>query len=152
MEKSNAIGLIAALGIITLAADRIAKLFALQYQGPYQVIGEWLQWKLVWNERILYTVAMPLEAIIAIVIVVTLGFCIAAFDYYRKQQWLIAGAITLIILGALSNLYDRFWYGAVIDYIHIAERSTANIADLMIMGSVIAIAIHVWKQNGFKNE
>lgn len=46
-----------------------------------------------------------------------------------------------IILGGLSNLFDRFYYGYTIDYVNVLDFSFFNLADgMLIMG--IATLLH----------
>jgi signal peptidase II len=52
----------------------------------------------------------------------------------------------LIITGALSNFFDRFWYGGVIDFIHVHCGSWSfpvfNGADISI---VCGVALLLWE-------
>ncbi|HAZ16722.1 MAG: hypothetical protein A3H59_03915 [Candidatus Jacksonbacteria bacterium RIFCSPLOWO2_02_FULL_43_9] len=44
-----------------------------------------------------------------------------------------------ILFAGASNLYDRVRWGGVVDYIHIAGISVVNMADIIIVGAVIAL-------------
>jgi len=47
-------------------------------------------------------------------------------------------ALLLIIFGGISNLFDRIYFGYVIDWINISI-STFNIADIMIILGIICL-------------
>ena len=62
----------------------------------------------------------------------------------RRQQWLLSMALTLVLGGALGNLWDRVRLGHVIDFISVhwgnAYFPTFNIADAAIsVGAVLLI-------------
>ncbi|MFA6146504.1 MAG: signal peptidase II [Patescibacteria group bacterium] len=58
---------------------------------------------------------------------------------YRTKNVSKILAFSLIFAGAISNLFDRLQYKAVIDYLNIFYFSVINLADLMISGGVIII-------------
>ncbi|MDD5625625.1 MAG: signal peptidase II [Patescibacteria group bacterium] len=58
---------------------------------------------------------------------------------YRTKNVSKILAFSLIFVGAISNLFDRLQYKAVIDYLNIFYFSVINLADLMISGGVIII-------------
>lgn len=51
-----------------------------------------------------------------------------------------------ILLGGASNVFDRFVYGGVIDYVHILGIATINLADILIVGGLILILRHSYEQ------
>ena len=53
-------------------------------------------------------------------------------------------ALLLIIFGGVSNLFDRIYFGYVIDWINIST-STFNIADIMIVLGIICLIFHFKK-------
>ena len=53
-----------------------------------------------------------------------------------------------ILLGGISNVFDRFAYGGVIDYAHILNIATLNLADILILlGLVFLFNIHAITRN-----
>lgn len=44
-----------------------------------------------------------------------------------------------ILLGGASNVFDRFAYGGVIDYVNILGIATINLADILILGGLIIL-------------
>lgn len=57
----------------------------------------------------------------------------------KKQQRFEITALMFIVLGAGSNLYDRFAYGSVIDYLDLRWFTVFNVADVMICFGIIAL-------------
>ncbi len=55
---------------------------------------------------------------------------------------------SLIILGGLSNFFDRIFFGYVIDWIKIfiLPISIFNIADLMIIGGITILIVKCFKK------
>jgi signal peptidase II len=66
------------------------------------------------------------------------GFCLFFFSFvalivllilYKKLDFL---GIAFILGGLLGNLYDRVFYGYVIDFIHMKSFFVFNLADVFI--------------------
>jgi signal peptidase II len=89
------------------------------------------------NYNIAFSLPLPYVIVIVIVIVALL------FLGYLWVQSLKAGnlkllfAISLVIVGALSNLIDRFALGFVVDYVNIHIWPIFNLADCMIVAGVV---------------
>lgn len=47
------------------------------------------------------------------------------------------------MLGGMSNVFDRFAHGGVIDYVEILGLVTINLADIMILIGLILILINI---------
>lgn len=65
-----------------------------------------------------------------------------------RQQVLLGLALTLVLAGALGNLYDRVAYGYVIDFISVYYRewrfATFNVADAAISVGAVLLALDVF--------
>jgi signal peptidase II len=62
----------------------------------------------------------------------------------KREQWLLSLALALVLGGALGNLWDRVWFGYVIDFISVHWDHhyfpTFNIADAGIsVGAVLLL-------------
>jgi lipoprotein signal peptidase len=75
----------------------------------------------------------PAAAVIFMVLAWSFGLSLVNGDRMR------AGIFFLILLGAASNLVDRAFYGATIDYLIFFNRSAVNIADGMIIAGLLAL-------------
>ncbi len=135
--------------ILCLSADRFSKCWAVsKLSNDPLVINNNLSFTLAWNRGISWSMlqfSSPvhfwlLTSIIALVIVI--------FGVYTIMQYRTGSKIifeTMILAGAVSNFFDRCWYGAVVDFIelHVHEWywPTFNIADACIVVGVFCIMI-----------
>jgi signal peptidase II len=80
-----------------------------------------------------------LEAILFIALVIlTLKF----FQYLGSIR-----GIVLIVAGGLSNLFDRVFYGGVIDYFQLYNFPIFNMADLLLTLGVLLLCWELFFQN-----
>ena len=74
-----------------------------------------------------------------VILIAILGFWI--WSFIRNWKLEIGNsyhqALLPIVLGGMSNVFDRFAYGGVIDYVTIQGVATANLADILILLGVI---------------
>ena len=80
---------------------------------------------------------LPFTILILILIFLSLNF-------YWQKKYQSALLLLLIILPASSNLYDRFRYGGVIDYLHFFNFSVLNLADIMISIAICGLFLHLY--------
>ncbi|HTK05321.1 MAG TPA: signal peptidase II [Candidatus Eisenbacteria bacterium] len=71
-------------------------------------------------------------------------FVLLAVFFVRalKRDKVRAGILFMIILGAISNLLDRYLYAATTDYLIFFGWSAVNLADGMIVVGLIALYFH----------
>jgi signal peptidase II len=99
------------------------------------------------NYNLAFGLPMPNILIIISVIIILIFLC------YLWWQNLIIGkswnvlAVSLIIIGALSNLLDRLFFGYVIDYLNIFIWPVFNMADALIVIGVGVIIIETIKSS-----
>jgi signal peptidase II len=119
------------LGLIFLVLDRIFKWLVLKYPDFYS--NQFLELKLFKNSK-LYFIDLNPYLSYSLIGSVLLVFIIL-FLKTRNPGFL------LIILGGLSNFFDRVIFGYVIDYfrLSILPISFFNIADLMIISGILLI-------------
>ncbi|HBW73848.1 MAG TPA: hypothetical protein DEF59_01135 [Candidatus Magasanikbacteria bacterium] len=125
--------------IFTTTLDRLLKHIALQQSllssGEIAHFGI-LSFTPFLNNRLAFSLPLPL----IIIIILSLGIVTALFVYFCKLQNVSQKiALLFVIIGALSNLFDRIAYRAVIDYFSILPHGFFNIADLMIGGGIAAL-------------
>lgn len=118
--------------LLLIFLDRLSKItslkggsfFIFNYSPNYNLIFGFIPF----NKLFLY-------AIYFIILILILKL----IQSYLKKETILIFIFTLIIAGALSNLFDRLSKGFVIDFIKIYFFPIFNIADLMI-----ALGIFIW--------
>jgi len=131
--------------LILFAADRIIKNYFLN--NPAQVFGGdfLLSFGLVKNAGIAFGIIfnqIVLLFFIIIIILILVSFLIKA--YQEKNSWQIL-SLTLILVGAFSNLLDRIYYQSVIDYINLRWFTVFNLADCGITVGVVILLLDILK-------
>ena len=75
--------------------------------------------------------------------VVFLGIYLFRKFFLKKEiSSLVALALLFVAAGALGNLYDRVFYGYVVDFIDFRIWPVFNIADTSISVGLLLLAIH----------
>lgn len=128
------------LGILLLAADRVAKWYSVEQWSRQQVTlfrGAHLTYLL--NDGIAFSISLPtwVFIIFAVIVLAALGWFGARA--FRRREWAILLALGWILIGAASNIADRVFYGGVVDYLQIASPSVINAADVMIFCGVAGV-------------
>lgn len=146
---------------VTLIADQVTKYAArAKYSLPdgepdyfkvTQVLGEWLQFRLVYNSGAAFgmkpqSIVPFLQPTVFYAIFSTVAI-VVLFIYYRKlarfETWAKAG-VALILSGAFGNLIDRLMMHKVTDFIDVGlpggpRWPTFNIADSCVCVGVALI-------------
>lgn len=82
--------------------------------------------------------------LIGLIIITILIFLIHLIKKSKKRL-IIIGAF-LILLGAISNIYDRLTFGYVIDYLYLKHFTVFNLADVSISFGAILVLISINKK------
>lgn len=109
--------------------DRLSKVYILQKSPSEFVQGDFLS--LYLNQNLAFSLpifAWLLWPILAFVLVWLLFF---TWQMYQQKQ-IIFLPLSLIILGAISNILDRLLYGGVVDFISIWQFPVFNLSDVYI--------------------
>ena len=112
----------------------------------YFVLGDFLKLKLATNSGIAFGLPIDQRLFLFLYVLIFLILAYWLVKEYRKKNLIMISALTLVILGALSNLLDRFFFGAVIDYLDLKYYSVFNLADVMITFGVIMIIVSGFKK------
>ena len=129
-------------GFLTLAifflSDRLLKYLSLK-ESSLVLIPKLLNFNFFANKNIAFS--LPLEGpwlnIIISLIIALLVFYV--FRFYSQLNSLTIFSLAAIIIGALSNLSDRLFYGFVIDYLDLSRFTIFNLADVLIVGGTICL-------------
>jgi len=145
--------LIAILALTVLAADQLAKHFALEnlpYQEPVHVIGDFLIFYLTRNSGAAFSLGADATWIFTIALsAVVIAIVWLAATRVRSRLWAVA--LGLLLGGVLGNLGDRlfrdpgFGVGHVVDFINTPWMMPAiyNVADMFIVTMMIGVALLV---------
>ena len=128
------------------AIDRLTKVFfagLMEVNESVIVIKHVLHFSLVYNTGIAFGLFKDCGFVFILVPLVLAGLLIYNIYYYRNSEQLTRTyiiAFSLILGGAIGNLYDRIFLGYVIDFIDFRVWPVFNIADSAItIGAAIIL-------------
>lgn len=102
------------------------------------------------NKNIAFGLAINETLLYALIGIILFFLIFLLVKSYQKKNIFFVLALTLITLGASSNLLDRILYGYIIDFINISYFSIFNLADVMIVVGAGLIVIKALKRGGSK--
>ena len=130
--------------------DRISKIYILQLASKSEdiniYINQFLNLNLVWNKGIAFGLfsfekSVIYNLITSIIIIINLIILYLAFIYKDIRAYFFI----VILGGSLGNLFDRFYYGSVPDFIDINFKGyhwfIFNVSDIFITVGVICLII-----------
>jgi signal peptidase II len=137
--------------LVLFTIDRISKILVLKIflnsSSSEIYINSFLNFSLVWNSGIGFGI-LQLEANIfylLISIIITAINLILIYWMLTSSNYLESIFISIILGGALGNLFDRYYYSSVPDFIDLHYESfhwfTFNIADIFITIGIIGLII-----------
>ncbi|NCP67180.1 signal peptidase II [bacterium] len=108
---------------------------------PIVVIPDWFKIVFVENTGVAFSLPVPggLSSIIAVIVSLWLGYQLWVNNYAYTMRL----SYVLIIAGALGNLIDRLWLGAVTDFISVGNFPVFNFADSFIC---VGVALLIWHE------
>lgn len=110
------------ISAIVLLADQITKIFALKLLSPVtktNVIGELLQFTLVFNEGGAFSTKLGSTYFYTFASIVVMIIVVAVLYKDSGKNRVLDLALALVLGGALGNLTDRLRFGAVVDWIDV---------------------------------
>ena len=148
--------------LIIFLVDRISKILMIQASNPYGEMSinvtSFLNLNLIWNNGIafgLFSFDQSLHySILTIFIFLIILIIIWLMLNSKGFEQL---SFILIIGGSLGNIFDRFYYSAVPDFIDIHFNNyhwfIFNVADIFItLGILFLISIEIFSSKKQKNE
>jgi signal peptidase II len=137
--------------LVLFTIDRVSKILILKNflnnSSSEIYINSFLNFSLVWNSGIGFGI-LQLEANIfylLISIIITAINLILIYWMLSSSNYLESIFISIILGGALGNLFDRYYYSSVPDFIDLHYESfhwfTFNIADIFITIGIIGLII-----------
>jgi len=144
MRYPNKIGFLISLNLGLIILDRLTKWFILRNPDFYS--GNLIELKLFKNSKLYF---IPLDSVLLcfLIGVVLLLLLFLLFKTLKQKSFLLTTGFSLIILGGLSNFFDRLYFGYVIDWIRIfiLPVSIFNIADVMIIAGILCLILALIK-------
>lgn len=138
-----------AVGAVFLLLDRLSKWYILNRPNLY--LGDFVRLKLSQNKNF-YFFSLGNNTNLWISLIGGIALILLLFFLVRnKDRVLLSTGILLVVVGGISNLFDRIYYGFVIDFIwiKILPISTFNLADVLIFLGMICLLINI-KEINFK--
>lgn len=127
---------------------------------PRVIIPSVLNFTLVLNPGAVFGIGSGRVGFFIVVTVVAVAFGLGVFLFATRASDRSAHAgLGLILAGGLGNLYDRFFYGCVRDFIHPLPRvrwpgSTrevwpyvSNVADALLLIGIVLLLWHAWRSD-----
>lgn len=143
--------LLLALIPLSFCVDRILKLLVLHKMSPGESIPVWpgvFHISYVYNTGAAFGMfkgRSSLLGIISVAFILALAFHFFKLFFYAPKEATAyrLTALALILGGAISNFYDRIFYGYVVDFIDLRVWPVFNIGDLCISVGVVMLVFHI---------
>ena len=153
IHKHHFISLVVIFFIFIL--DRLTKDQIIKYQleNNKLYVNDFVNFDLVWNTGIGFGLFSSNSSIVYNLITLIISFAITSLIYFFINSTLLGKiSLSLIIGGALGNLYDRILFNAVPDFIDLYYRNfhwfTFNCADIFItIGIILFLLGDILKKN-----
>jgi signal peptidase II len=137
--------------LILFTIDRISKILILQNflnsSSSEIYLNSFLNFSLVWNSGIGFGILQiePNIFYFTISIIITAINLILIYWMLTSINYLESIFVSIILGGALGNLFDRYYYSSVPDFIDLHYKSfhwfTFNIADIFITIGIVGLII-----------
>lgn len=132
------------IAIFFISLDRLAKTYFLNTKDNIALIGNYLS--LSYAENIYIAFSIPVSPITIKYLSLGLALLIVIYflKFIKERKQILALPLFILILGSFSNIFDRFKYGFVIDYIDLKYFTIFNIADTMIFVSIAILSYYIY--------
>jgi signal peptidase II len=146
----TAVGFLADIGTKYLAVTRLRE------REPVNVVGEYLQWLLVYNKGAVFGTTppgffswMPQSVFLSIFMLFAISFLIFYYRSLKKNEVMMHIGLMLVLPGAFGNLYDRLIHGnrGVVDFIRMGFPPDSywfiyNVADIFVTIGVAVMLLN----------
>jgi signal peptidase II len=144
------VGPLAVAGVVVVL-DQLTKIWAVAAlsDGPVEVVGTLLQFRLTRNPGGAFSLLTGLTPVLAVLAVGMVVYIVRTTR--RTADIVMAYSLALVLGGAVGNLVDRMvrspgvLRGEVVDFIKVPHWPTFNVADCAITVGVILIAVRGWR-------
>ena len=143
--------------IIIFLLDRISKLYVIHLDGTLLnseiITSKFINIQLIWNEGVAFGLFAFDDRFYYNLITGFIFIIILTLIYFiRKTKGIEKYSFLIILAGALGNVFDRFLYSAVPDFIDIHYQNfhwfIFNVADIFItLGVILLVYIEIFLKN-----
>ncbi len=136
------------LAAALFVVDRLTKSFFLNHPfSLYPVLDGWFWLKFQLNTDMAFSLPLLPVLYYSLVGLVLLVLGWKGVAFWAQQKFGEFLCVVIILAGAISNLLDRIYFGGVIDFVAGKLGHVFNLADAMIVMSVISWMIILWKHD-----
>ena len=128
---------------ILFLIDRLAKWRALGIPkgGVFLFSEKFVGLRFYKNFNLIFNIALPEGLMLGLVGIILAVVVWLLVKNYRRENIFLIFSLSLIIVGAVSNLIDRLYFGFVVDFISFFDYSIFNLSDVYIVCGVGLILI-----------
>lgn len=135
------------IAVFFVILDRFLKSLAMSDYlfANFSLFGSIFSFNFVPNYNIAFSLPLAglgLNVLILLIIAILLYFFVYLLDRKDKTSYYIG----FVLLGAISNYFDRIQYGYVIDYFDLKYFTVFNVADIMIVVGCLLLLINEVKK------
>lgn len=148
--------------LVFFIIDRLSKWLVLYKLSPHGVFlfDKFFQLKLEKNQGVAFGIYLPFKIILILNLLILIILIYYLIKSCRVKNFFLTNSLTftphfakrdkvwgftLIIIGTLSNFFDRVYYGYVIDFIDISFLTIFNLADAAIVIGVLGwLVVNIW--------
>lgn len=143
MIYAKKIMLINLLISILFLADRLSKWLAFKIPegGVFLFSEKFAALRLYKNFNLIFNISLPDILMYGLIVAILAVLLWLIVKNYEQQNIFLIFSLSLIVSGAVSNLFDRLYFGFVIDFISFFDYSIFNLSDVYIVGGVGLILI-----------
>jgi len=155
---------ILATATVIFLLDRLIKIWVVDWLDLRNTLVKdvwppYLNLRMAWNEGINFGLfAAGSDITRWILVSVGLAISLALLVWFRKARELgVQLSVGLVIGGAISNIFDRLTYGAVVDFLNVSccgivNPFVFNTSDIWIFLGVIGLVLLDGKKTGYKHK
>ncbi len=128
---------------ILFLADRLTKWLAekIPAGGVFLFSEKFVGLKFYKNFNLIFNIALPGWVMYGLIFIILASLLWLLVKNYRKKNAFLIFSLSLIVIGAISNLIDRLYFGFVVDFLSFFDYSIFNLSDVYIVGGVGLILI-----------
>lgn len=138
-----------------IALDQMTKRVAVAWSEKFMIWTSFLEGRATWNKGISFGLLSASYYNLLVYSLVWLGLGLVFFAWIRAKNKLDSLGWGLVVGGGISNLWDRWVFGAVLDFIYFHFNEwhfpIFNVADIAIsIGALVLLRGFFWQSKGKK--